>query len=199
MQKTRMTTTTIAITQVLFTMMMALYTARGFPYPELHQGRLERVAKDFVAESQARPLFVGEAATEATALALYAVAAHESGFWEQVQDCSACYIGSQWCDQGKSVSMFQLQGPMAWGGYTREELCTDNAKATHRGRVLLGRHKKSSSPIGLFIGYGKRKAGAEMHEIFASACRKAGVAVRLVDGKMTALFVDHSEKNRGTL
>jgi hypothetical protein len=179
-------------------MMMALYTARGFPHPELHQERLEQVARDFVVESQARPLFVGEAAIEATALALYAVAAHESGFWERVQDCSACYIGSQWCDQGKSVSMFQLQGPNAWGGFTREELCSDNAKATHRGRVLLGRHKKSGSPIGLFVGYGKRKAGVEMHEIFAAACRKAGVVMKLVNGKMTASFVDHPEQNGGT-
>jgi hypothetical protein len=177
------------IVQILFTMIVALHGARGLPNPQAHEDRLQGVALDMYGEGQARPIFVGEAAPEATALALYAVAAHESGFWSKVQDCSACYIGSRWCDQGRSVSLYQLQGPASWGPYSREELCSDNANATRRARAVLARHRKAGSSLGLFIGYSRtRQVGEEMNQIFAAACRKAGVVISHKEGHLRASF-----------
>lgn len=194
-----MTTTTIAILQIMFTMMMAIYSSRGLPNPESHQDRLYGVAEDFIAVGQAEPIFAGEAAPEATALALYAVTAHESGFHEGVQDCSACWIGGPLCDHGKSITLFQLQGPLSWGPYTRQQLCSDNARATERGRFVLSKYQRAGTTHGLFAGYAQSKAlGAEMNWLFLHACRKAGIVVQFRGGALSASFVENSEQNWGS-
>lgn len=152
--------------------------------------RLHGVAQDIWAAADAIPVdrqpFQGEAAKEASAVALTTIAFHESGFWQKVQDCSICYPGSAWCDRGRSVSLFQLrEGSSSWGSYTRKDLCTDNSKAAERAMAVLARHRRAGVPVTLFDAYARGGAGispgraaVEMSRIFDTFAPKAGLRVK---------------------
>ena len=175
---------------VLFGIILGFAAHRGAA-PE-DQMRLNMVAQnmwDAAQESETKP-FAGEAASEATALALASVAGHESGFWSKVQDCSICYPGSPFCDKGRSISLYQFHvGSGAWRGYTRQEICGSNVIATGLALRILNRHAKANHPLGLFRGYargGRAQAAWEMHQMFAYATRKADIVVSYRDGHMQA-------------
>ncbi|MFA4971582.1 MAG: hypothetical protein WC683_03135 [bacterium] len=159
-----------------------MFAATRGKLPE-DQVRLHQVAFDQWEAVDAAPQTPvrGEAGREASALALAAVSGHESGFWSKVQDCSACFVGSQYCDRGMSISLFQLRtGSGAFGDYTREQLCESNALATERALVLLNRHRRAHTTLALFKGYargGRSGAAEEMDAMYATALRKAGIVV----------------------
>ena len=133
---------------------------------------------------------MGPAANDATALALTAVAEHESGFWGRVQDCSACLPGSRWCDRGRSISLWQLHvGSGAWIGHDRQTVCSNNDIAARLALRILERNRKASSVATVFSGYargGRHGAGAEMLGIFETLARKASISVVYRDGCLTA-------------
>jgi hypothetical protein len=146
--------------------------------------RLHGVAQDVVAAVEAAPAlpFWGPAAHEASAVALVAVAHHESGMWAKVQSCEVCNPESGWCDRGRSVTLFQLQGRTAWGGYSRQELCSSNAAATERALAVLARFSRSPSTGRLFDGYAGRSLGVgraarEIDTMFLTKAKKAGLRV----------------------
>lgn len=142
------------------------------------------IAGDIEAVVKAEPVaFDGPGAQTAAAVALVAVAWHESGFKAGVQDCSICTGANPWCDRGRSVSMFQLHEGRAWQGRTRQELCTDNRlAATLAHRLLTGNARKTGNTLGMFVSYagsgrGARRAGGEIHGIFEVQLVRAGVRI----------------------
>lgn len=173
---------------IILTLILGIHSARHYKDAGDQTARLEGVAQDICAEAQNRPIISGEMGPAASALALYAVAAHESGFWGKVQDCSACKPGSIWCDQGRSVTLYQLQGPVAWGPYDRQQLCESNARATERAASILRRHRKASDVVRFFRGYaGAPRRAAEMAQIFWVGARKVGVKVVSKDGVLQGI------------
>lgn len=179
---------------ILFGVILMFASAHGQSSDD--QMRLRAVAQDYweAVEAAPRTPIHGEAGKEASALALVALAAHESHFWSKVQDCSACVMGGEFCDHGLSVTAFQLrEGSGAWGVYTREQLCESNVLATERALILLNRHRKAGSTLGLFKGYahgGRRQAAKEMDEMYAYAIRKAGIIVKFSDNQLWAFWED---------
>lgn len=156
------------------------------------QIRLQGVAEDTwnaVTSAQEAPIS-GPAGHAASSLVLVAIAGHESGFWSKVQDCSACWRGSPFCDKGLSVTLYQMrEGSGAWGPFSREQLCSDNYLATTRALELVNRHRKASTTFGLFRGYahGSRfGADREMHAMFGLALIRAGITVTYRDGALHA-------------
>jgi len=152
--------------------------------------RLRGVADDITEVSRESNLFCGPAADEAAALALTAVAEHESGFWGKVQSCEACYRGSPFCDKGRSISLWQLHiGGGAWREYDRPTICGNNDIAARLALRILERHRKTSTPAGLFVGYargGRRAAGPEMASIFGTLIRSQRITISYRDGCLTA-------------
>jgi len=152
--------------------------------------RLRGVAEDITSVSAESTLFCGPRQADATALALVAVAEHESGFWRRVQDCSVCDGVTGWCDRGRSISLWQLHvGSGAWQGFTRAEVCSNNDIAARLALRILERHRKASHPASLFFGYARGArigAGREMFDIFSTLIRKAGIVVTYRDGCLHA-------------
>jgi len=85
--------------------------------------------EDAVREAPAIP-FSGDAAREATALALVAIASHESGFQQRVITCEK--LGA-----AGDATAFQLLGPMALGPYTRKQVCASPRLAAERAIHVL--------------------------------------------------------------
>jgi hypothetical protein len=123
---------------------------------EADRERLEPLAVSIaaaIADAKALP-FRGPAGVEASALALVAIAAHESSFHPEVLDCR------KRGDGGHSVTAFQLHDGAAWGELTDVELCGSFDVATPRAlRVLTTYGARASSPQGVFSSY----AGGEKH------------------------------------
>ena len=169
---------------VLFAVILMFAAGRGTSDED--QARLHGVAQDIwhAADVLDPPLIVGDGGkgTLATALVLTTVAGHESGFWSKVQDCSACWKGSPFCDKGRSVSIFQLHvGSGAWGGFSRQEICESNAVASKLALGILARHRRAGSALALFQGYalgGRRQAAGEMAAMWVMAARKARLVLR---------------------
>ena len=177
----------MAFIEILFGILLAIAAKRGESPDD--QMRIHQVAQDqwLAVQSSKNLPVVGEAGQEASAIALAAFSGHESGFWSKVQDCSACFIGSQWCDKGRSVSLYQLrEGSGAWGSYTREQLCEDNTLATERALHLLNRHRRSSTTLGLFKLGGRKGAAEEMDALYHTHLMKVGIVVSYSDGALTA-------------
>ena len=176
-------------TTTLLALIVAAHGPRAEGHPENHIARLTTVSNEFMQAATDHPLFTGEAAVPATAMALYAVAYHESGFWSKAQDCSACYIGSPWCDGGRSVTMFQLQGSVSWGRFNRSELCSSNANATERALRILWKNKGRCSITALFQGYAHARTPTdEMESIYRKGIAKAGLRVVCRDNRLQAFF-----------
>jgi hypothetical protein len=136
------------------------------------------VERDEVANwlpGSALPLPVdGKDARRRTALALVAIAYHESGFDARVSDCRR--VGSDF----PSISAFQLLGRFARGPYTRAELCASPRLAAKRALFVLAHHaKRCGSMVKALRGYasgdgGKpTKAGRELHDLWQVALWRA--------------------------
>lgn len=164
------------------------------PDPKQERERLTGIATDIAKVSLAQPVFDGPKGAEATAIALLTVAQMESGFWAKVQDCSICYPGSQWCDQGRSITLYQLQGRMAWGQYSREQLCESNTLATERAHAILHRFRNVRSTLALFDAYGRggpvvmapARAAQKKNNAFNSHLRKRGIRIVWRNGGLWA-------------
>ena len=167
----------------LLLLILALHTRHVGHTTDADAARLDAVAREMTEISTAHPLWTGPAAGEATALALYAVAAHESGFEASVQDCSACPVGGARCDRGRSVTLYQLrQGAPQWGAHTREQLCSSNRLATGRALHILRRYARCA-PDRMFVGYATgscdrdSRAGQDIAARWRTALRSRGITV----------------------
>jgi hypothetical protein len=168
----------------LFTTMLGLVSKNGtLPIAEDDSSRIYSVLEDQCAAAEQAPLFAGDAAVEATALALSAVAFHESFMLSGVQDCSLCQVGSKWCDSGRSITLYQLHVG-SWGQHTRQELCEDNVLATARALDILSLFRKAWRTDLMFCGYamggvrpGCNQASKEIDSVFKGLAQQAGIVV----------------------
>ena len=83
---------------------------------------------------------------ERTALALVAIAQHESGLRADVADCRV--LG----DAGQAFTAFQLRGHLALGGHSTRALCRSPRQAAARALAVLARHGRCGEK-GAFYGY----------------------------------------------
>lgn len=165
--------------------------------------RLAHVAEDIwsVVDASDDDLFAGEAGKEMSALLLAATAAQETGLERKYQTCEGCPIGGKRCDGGRSVTLYQLhQGRFAWGNYSRDELCSDNALATERAyHVMLAHRRHMASVPGLVCAYqGVRTLSAAAREklkYFELFSRSAGIRTHSNRHGLTAYWRPGSEPN----
>jgi hypothetical protein len=91
--------------------------------------RLSTVAADIALAVDMAPSlpFSGPAAREATALALVAIAGHESGFQARYATCASTgdRLAHHGPAEGRSISLWQLMRGWAWGEYSRAEICPE--------------------------------------------------------------------------
>lgn len=127
------------------------------------QHRLVTVAHDIVlaAELHDGAPFRGPARKEALALALVAIALHESAFSAKVATCEVTGdvpLGrKRW--EGRSISTFQLHTGRAWDGHRRREICGNPALAAYLAAKVLRMHAPSGTPGGYFRGYASGNSG----------------------------------------
>lgn len=118
--------------------------------------------------------FRGAGARVATALALAALAFHESRFDPRVTDCRI--VGKD----HPSISAWQLWGPMSRGLYTRRELCASPRKAAERALWVLSHHARRGGRVRRwFDGYASggrpTKAGRIRCETWERLAKDAGL------------------------
>src|SRR5262245_14697922 len=100
---------------------------------ESEQHRLVGLAHDIAlaAELHDGQPFPGPARREARALALVAIALHESAFDGRVARCQLTGDRSpgqkEW--EGPAISLWQIRRGKSWDGHTRQQLCTNQALA----------------------------------------------------------------------
>jgi len=152
--------------------------------------RLRQVATNIWQRGHEAPFFCGEQNGEASALAMLAVAVHESGLQGSVQDCSICRRPGGWCPGG-AVSLYQLVPGVAWGGFTRSEICSDNRVATLLASNVLTLHSGGHSTAHMYRGYASgdplvfSRAAREIEAGFQRLLRHARIKVVYVDGCLT--------------
>lgn len=162
-----------------------------------HEARLTAVAADIAEVSSHHPIYCGDAGADATALALVAIADHESGWHPGVQDGSLCQPGSKWCDRGRSISLYQLRVGVAWGGHTRTEIDGSNALATRLALRVLSRFAARSVLTEQFCGYAsggfaRCKAGDQIAQVYATLLARTHVVLHYSNGCMRANYVTSS-------
>ncbi len=113
----------------------------------------------------------GPAARERAALALVAIASHESALRADVADCRR--VGTDL----PSVSAFQILLPWAGGPYTRNQICASPRLAAERALWVLAIHAaKCSAALCVFQGYASGSRGRTS----AAARRQYGIFEKLV-------------------
>lgn len=133
--------------------------------------RLKQVATDIWETSETIQPFCGPKAREATALALVSIAEHESGWHPKVQNCT-------YGQKDPAISLFALNGPVAFGGYSKKEICSNNKLATKLSAKSLMLFKGCWTSACLFRGYAsgnaatKSKAADEIEYIFQIRLKK---------------------------
>jgi hypothetical protein len=108
-------------------------------------------------------------ARERTALALVAVAYHESALREDVATCQV--VGTD----HPSITAFQLWGSFAYGGLSRSELCRSPRQAARRALAVLAHHGRCGEERA-FWGYASGRCNA----VSAAAKRQIALWRRLV-------------------
>jgi hypothetical protein len=163
----------------------AILSLAGAPSVDVakEQPRLERFAAAIVHAVDARadmaawmpgsvvPLpFKGPEARAATALALVAIAFHESGFNAKVSDCRR--LGAF----EPSITAFQLHGVFSRGPYTMKELCRSPRLAAERALYVFSHHAgRCRTPLQWHSGY----AGGNCGRAYAAAKRQCAIWERL--------------------
>lgn len=109
-------------------------------------GRLTQVANDIWKVSETVQPFCGPKAREATALALVSIANHESGWVLGVQDCT-------YKKKDPAISLFALNGPVAFAGYSKKEICNDNKLAARLSLQILMLFKRCGTTLCMMQGY----------------------------------------------
>jgi hypothetical protein len=85
--------------------------------------RAERLAGEIAkVVREQRPL--ASLTREQTVLVVAAVAEHESGFDEAIENCEPSKLGHQ--DHGNSVGLMQLYRGPSWGNYEKMDICGDS-------------------------------------------------------------------------
>jgi hypothetical protein len=122
---------------------------------------LERVAEDIasvVQDEDAPHAFDGPAAKEATAVLLVAIAAHESGFAHDVDDCR------RRGDSGRSRTMWQIMGTVFLEGHTTTEICKDRRLAAKLALHIVAKtwaKNRNGAPQRLVNAYASGQFGIE--------------------------------------
>jgi hypothetical protein len=147
--------------------------ARGQQLPDAEIQRIGGIVADVCAVSESAPMVAGPDGATVTALALSAIAWHESRMSARVQRCEGRPL--------PSVTLWQLEGRVAFGGHTRTELCADTRLAASGALAMLGRYSRRGSWHARFAGYHDGSmstvAGDEMAAILAVMLRRTGLLV----------------------
>lgn len=126
------------------------------------QSRLVRLANDiaYAVELHGGAPFRGPARKEALALALVAIALHESAFDRRVASCKLTGDRMPWhkADEGRSIALWQLMSGKAWDGHTRKEICGNQALAAYLAAKVLRLYSQSTYG-GFFRGYASGNGG----------------------------------------
>lgn len=156
----------MTLTAYILGVMMSLPGVR----PEA-EGRLRAVAADIATvvedPDEAQPF----EDHKRSALALVAVAYHESGLRRDVQHCKVNG------DAGRSITLWQLMRGRSWEGHTRERLCADNLAATRAALHTLMR-ARTADLAGRLRGYTSgsaavdNRAAREMLAIYWTLARR---------------------------
>lgn len=150
--------------------------------------RIEQVARDIWTTAEHHPVFCGGAQTEASALALTAVAEHEGGFAPTVQDCSAQPRSTQY-------SLFQLHGPVAMGGHSKRAICADNMLAATLASRVLARFRGVGSLLVMARGYAsgdtrvRSRAAREIADLIATLLWRERIFVVYRKSCLTAEYL----------
>lgn len=118
--------------------------------------RLEALASTISTAAHAHP-WPGDVGEDQAALALVAVASHESGLRAEVADCRVTgdRHRGEGPREGASVGLWQLHRGRAWGGLTRAELCASVDVQADRAATLLASYAQrcTGSWVSAFQGY----------------------------------------------
>lgn len=130
---------------------------------QAEQHRLVTVAEDIAlaAELHDGAPFVGPQRKEALALALVAIALHESAFMREVGTCriTGDRLPHHQPWEGESISLWQLHAGRAWDGHRRREICLNPALAAYLAAKVLRMYAPSGTPGGYFRGYASGNSG----------------------------------------
>lgn len=173
---------------VTLSALLSLARAPAVDLPR-EQPRIERMARAITAAVEHRrdldawmpgsviPLpFKGDAADEGAALALVAIAFHESALREDVQTCRK--VGSF----EPSITSFQLNGVFSRGSYSSRELCSSVHLAAERALYVFAHHgQRCRTPLSWHFGYSggscgrQNAAGRRQCAIWERLAKKAGL------------------------
>lgn len=126
--------------------------------------------------------FRGPHPRDLAVLALVAIAKHESELRAEVSDCRRTG------DHGRSITLYQLHRGLAWGSYSRTELCSNQRVAAERALWVLSLHARPWHPMTAFRGFAsgdrwrRTKAAREICATWANLAREHGLSVRCEDG-----------------
>lgn len=174
------------LTRTLYEVALAAITALARPAP-VDVPRLERLAADVVLAVELGPDPFGDPA--ANALALVAIAWHESGFRPEVANCRVAG------DSGRSVTAWQLMGPWAWGGNTRADVCNHPALAAYLALGVLERHAERCPRApwrAVFDGY----SGGRCGRASAASRRQCAIWARLARSEGLVASCDDRQEIR---
>lgn len=103
--------------------------------------------------------FTGPERLQKHALALAAIAIHESNLAQRVVSCRLAGDPLAGSGPGRSITVFQLMSGRAWGGHTRDEICSNGPLAAYLAGSILAMHARAGSALGVFRGYASGDAG----------------------------------------
>lgn len=133
-----------------FAVHAVLVAAETFGAVERDPGKLSQIAANIAASVEESPVlpFDGEAASEATVLALVAISAHESQFRDDIRQCRVRG------DHGASVSMYQLHSGVIWRGNSLKDICNNEVLAGKLAiRALVDAKQRIKTLRSMFRGY----------------------------------------------
>lgn len=178
-------------TELVSVTLTAILSIAGPPSvdPVLERPRLERLARAIASTVEERdalaswlhgsvlPLpFRGSGARQASALALVAIAFHESAFRADVADCRR--LGTF----EPSITMFQLHGSFARGPHSKTDLCASVRLAADRALFVLAHQgHRCATPRQWHSGYASGNcardvaAGRRQCAIWERLARDAGL------------------------
>jgi hypothetical protein len=154
--------------------------------------RLDAVARDIWTAAGERPAYCGDDTTDAaqyaTALALVGIARHESGLHPKVQNCT-------FGQKDPAISLFALNGPVAFDGHSKREICGDNALAARLSAKALARMRGSGDVLTQAQGYAsgdtrvKSKAAREIADQIATLHMRERIVVGYKNQCLTAEYL----------
>lgn len=156
------------------------------------EDRLKQVATDIWEVSATVQPFCGPKAREATAIALLSIADHESGWHPKVQNCT-------YGQKDPAISLFALNGSVAFGGHSKKEICKDNKLAATLAANVLMLFKSCGTSICLYRGYAsgdasvKSDAANQLNATFLTQLYKQQIVVGY---KNKCLYAEEIKKKK---